>query len=199
MTLGFGPPHRYRLQKRDDKGIEIGDELRDLWPEVPTFDTLIDNYMKKLKEIISNAPQATVGTLRQDADSLKNSFLRPLAERNSYKELRLEPKMDEMALELKTHHDQVAAVAKPDRPVSYLPSLPLQMLIVEKAAAEQKAVTKRACIVFHIGSENIGSVLLEESGELGFYTEIEETVKMFATMAESLYESASPKPSPAPA
>jgi hypothetical protein len=48
------------------------------------------------------------------------------------------------------------------------------------------ATRQRAALVFHVGSENIASKLME-NGELGFYTEIDSVVSMFCTTAESLH------------
>ena len=66
--------------------------------------------------------------------------------------------------------------------MKYIQSIPLQLIAVERENGGN------ACLVFHVGTENIRAAKLDEKGGPGFYSEIAGVISMFTTVAESLYE-----------
>jgi hypothetical protein len=97
-----------------------------------------------------------------------------------------------VADEIMSLHEAVARKASGTKPITYVDSIPLQILIVEKGDPSPLAFGKKACVVFHVGTGNIETHVLED-GETGFYTEVDSLVDMFETMAESLWEAGQPK------
>jgi len=180
MTLGIGPPHAYRHATLESGSRTIEDEIRELCPLCPKFEDMVDQMRDNLKRIVKTAEQSTIVCL--DQGSLEEVFLKRLANRPSY--TALVSKLPDVALKVRQYHKEVENEAN-RRPVRYLTSLPLQLLILDKRGEPRR----RGALVFHVGSENI-EAKLQEDGELGFYTEIDQIVEMFATMAESLYETA---------
>lgn len=190
MTLGIGPPHKYRNATPQAPSGSIDAELKVLWPECTGFDDLIDGIGRELRRIVADPKEPAAEGEPQnstivclDQSQLRRVFLDRLALRPSYAQLK--DQIDTVSAKVKTSHDQVAQSANqasPKRPVRYLSSLPLQLLIVDKNEEPQR----RAALVFHVGSENLAA----QQSEIGFYSEIDQVVDMFATMAESLYQTA---------
>ncbi|MBS4052863.1 MAG: hypothetical protein KGZ69_16910 [Methylomonas sp.] len=179
MTLGFGPPHKFRnsLQGR------ISVELKRLHPEVPEFSKMIEEINEMLGELLKTSPNATIVCLKQDKDTLVKNFLHPLAERKYYEELG--NKIDKTADEIIALHEKVEGNVNANRPVKYLESIPLQLVCVDRKEGGQE------CLVFHVGTENIHATKLDRNGELGFCSRIGGVISMFTTVAETYYEDAS--------
>jgi hypothetical protein len=187
MTFGFGPPHRYRICKSTQvaeskvSDLTIDDQLNMKWPGLK-FETMIDECKDLLGNIIEQSRDPVLVCLRHDKMFLTDHFLAKLCQRESYQTLCAH--VDEVADEIIRRHKAVEEKIPPEvKPLSYVDSIPLQILIVEK-----DALGKKGCVVFHVGTSNIETKTLER-GETGFYTEVDSVVDMFETMAQSLWES----------
>lgn len=193
MTLGLGPPHLYRQTENGN----IDEQVRSYAPHdsvakieedmkksgVKTFfEQMIEGITTQLSKVAGEAKKAKIVCLEQTDEMLKKKFINPLSKRESYKGMR--ENIDTVVENIITRHNKVAALVDEKNPVKYLDSIPLQFMILEKDG-------RRACLVFHVGTENIATTRLE-GGELGFYTEIDQVIEMFVGIAESLYEAALP-------
>lgn len=187
MTLGIGPPHRFRHASSGRPSGSIERDLKEAGSNTTDFNEVILRLNLNLMRVVETAAHPTIVCL--DRSRLRGAFLEKLATRASY--AALSRNIDKVEAEIKTLHDSVEAkAANKPRPVRYLSTLPLQLLIVDKGGAEPGRPARRAALVFHVGSENLDATLLED-GELGFYTEVDQVVDMFDTMAKSLYQTAS--------
>jgi len=183
MTLGLGPPHRYRNRPNREALGSIEADLKRVRPDLPAFDKFLENLHDSLMEVVENSPESHIVCL--DQAMLSKVFLERLARRPSYH--LLADDIADVSAEIKKAHEAIEKRSSSE--VRYLTSLPLQLLIVESADWAPSGVRPRAALVFHVGSENVASALMED-GELGFYTEIDSVVTMFANLAESLYQKA---------
>ncbi len=174
MTLGLGPPHKYRISKTPPTGLRLQQSERRLQDEKSAESFSIEKAQDPVLVCLTN-----------DRDVLKEKFLAKLAKRSSYSTLL--PDMEKVVLEIMSLHHELAKKAPANRPIKYVDSIPLQILIVERGDSSPLAVAKKACVVFHVGTGNIETHVLED-GETGFYTEVDSVVEMFETMAESLWE-----------
>jgi hypothetical protein len=210
MTFGMGPPHRYRVRptsakkdvpeslpktatKADDVAITIDRVLHGKWKDLPPFDEMILELHEMLGSVIEEAIDPVLVCLKHDKKVLMENFLSKLAKRTSYQTLLAQ--LDAVADEIMSLHNAVAKKAKGTKPIVYADSIPLQILIVEKNDPSPLAFGKKACVVFHVGTGNIETTLMED-GETGFYTELDSLVEMFQTMAESLWEAGQVGPAP---
>jgi hypothetical protein len=214
MTLGLGPPHRHRrvlpraapsVRELEaaieslDGSLSIDEVFQRRWPnrEELRIEKVIDVMHERLGQLLEHAPNPVVVCLPQDVDALRDRFLVKLARRRNYATLKGtdtdHPLITELAEEIYELHRTVQD-RKPDR-VRTLDSIPLQMLIVE--LKPELGHNKKACLVFHVGTDNIGTTQ-QENGESGFYTEVDNIVDVFQTMADSLFEAATEAPSMEP-
>ncbi|MGI8990908.1 MAG: hypothetical protein ACR2I2_15190 [Bryobacteraceae bacterium] len=207
MTFGLGPPHRYRIrklpvdvaarqrrpgaspEKLEKSTITIDDLIHAKWKELPLFDKMIDRLHERLGEIIEHAKDPVLVCLTHDKKALMENFLSKLSRRSSYSSLATQ--VDVVADEIIRLHKAVEKKVTESKPVTYVNSIPLQILIVEKGGPSPLVMGKKACVVFHVGTANIETYLLED-GETGFYTEVESLVEMFEQMAESLWDAGRP-------
>jgi hypothetical protein len=208
MTLGLGPPHKYRISKAPalsrslrprpihgkvgEGSYTMDDLFSNKWKakSLPKFEKMIEELHEMLGGIVEIAHEPVVVCLTNNKRTLKEKFLNKLIKRTSYETL--EPDIDKVAAEIMDLHNKLAGKAPEGKPIRYVDSIPLQILIVERENAPL-ALGKRACVVFHVGTGNIQTDVLED-GETGFYTEVDSVVEMFETMAESLWEAGSPTP-----
>jgi hypothetical protein len=181
MTLGLGPPHRYRNRQDETTIGSIEADLKRVRPDLPTFDEFLNNMHNKLIEVIQQAPESTIVCL--DQSLLSSVFLERLARRHSYQALA--HNIGRICGEIRAAHEEVEQKSK--NKIRYLTSLPLQLLIVDSPEWAPGAARSRVALVFHVGSENVASAVMDDDGELGFYTEVDSLVSMFANLAESLY------------
>lgn len=210
MTLGLGPPHRYRVRGEQRTGtllgeivaaqvanggveLEIDEEFKRRWPgRQLQIDKLIEVFHTRLTELLQAAPRAVVVCLpHDDGYTLEKNFLTPLASRANYARLKGEDLIQALAAEMRGMHKKVEHYVKGG--VGYLDSIPLQMLIVEKK--ENLGHSKKACLVFHVGTDNLDTPQ-QDNGEVGFYSEVDSIVEVFQTTAESLREAARRRAAP---
>jgi hypothetical protein len=210
MTLGLGPPHRYRVRGEqrtgtllgeivaaqvatDVVGLEIDEEFTRRWPgRQLQIDKLIEVFHTRLTKLLQAAPRAVVVCLpHDDGCTLEKNFLTPLASRANYARLKGEVLIKGLAAEMRAMHKRVEEHVKGG--VGYLESIPLQMLIVEKK--ESQGHSKKACLVFHVGTDNLDTPQ-QHNGEVGFYSEVDSIVEVFETTAESLREAARRRAAP---
>jgi hypothetical protein len=214
MTLGLGPPHKYRLSKwpatsrrvqrseassADDENpatCNIDELFKLKWKgtePAPSIDKMIKDLHETLGLVVEKAQDPVVVCLTNDKDALEEKFLAKLARRGSYSTLKLE--MNKVIDEIMKLHRALETKVPANKPIKYVDSIPLQILIVERGDALPMSVNKKACVVFHVGTGNIETQTLE-NGETGFYTEVDSVVEMFETMAESLWEAGVIDPGP---
>lgn len=206
MTLGLGPPHKYRMSRwpANNRRVQTSnggsaddanqptctiDELFKLkWKgkePAPSIDKMITDLHQALGLAVEKAHEPVVVCLTNDREALEKKFLGKLAKRRSYSTLKSE--MDNVIGEIIKLHRALAEKVPANKPIKYIDSIPLQILIVERGDALPMSVNRKACVVFHVGTGNIETGVLED-GETGFYTEVDSVVEMFETMAESLWE-----------
>jgi len=186
MTLAVGPPHRYRQTAVEGGGYKTIDQLiRQVSDETPSFNDMIQQMWRKFEELLKTDSDPFLVCLDPTPEVLKGKFLEGLSTRTSYESLRQD--LDKVAVEIAEGHKRIASgLAKPHR-MRFVDNIPFQILVVEKGVP-----ARRCCLVFHVGTANIGTDIVEK-GELGFYTEVDEVVDMFVNHVESLWESADPK------
>ena len=211
MTLGLGPPHRYRVRGGQKTGttlgeivaanapsdgaeLEIDEEFKRRWPgRQLQIDRLIEVFHSRLHDLLIAAPRAVVVCLpHDDGCTLEKNFLTPLASRVNYAKLKDKKELiEQLATEMRRLHKAIEQDVKCG--VGYLDSIPLQMLIIEKK--ENQGYSKKACLVFHVGTDNLDTPQ-QDDGEVGFYTEVDSIVEVFQTTAESLREAARRRAAP---
>lgn len=186
MTLGIGVPHRFRTRKLKDDTLETIDDLIQRKSNgLLTLDTMCEEIRNKLGDLIQHTDDPFVVCLKHDQEVLRDKFVGRLVQRKSY--TGLTDQINEVVAEIAELHNQVASRTEKQERIRYDDSIPMQLLIVEK----DNEVGKRACVVFHVGTSNIQTLLLED-GEHGFYTEVDQVVEMFDQTAQSLWEAAKP-------
>jgi hypothetical protein len=205
MTLGFGAPHVHRRVRRlhdkhtsasaltdtavlESPDFSIDEVFSNRWSHRPELriEALVKTVHERLKLLLTHAPRATVVCLPHDLNTLKVRFLNKLAQRQNYRSLRDNDALIQVVAEkVQTLHEEVARCVKSG--VGYLESIPMQLLIVEQK--EEFGHDRKACLVFHVGTDNIAT-RQQENGETGVYSEVDNIVEVFQTMAESLRDAA---------
>ena len=176
LTLGFGPAHCIPSVEK------IWDTKKKKNSQGLSFAQMASKFNEELGAVLGGAgsgSNVTVVVLKTEL--LRERFLEPLYETAEYKQhLEQEPdhldKVEKEILEL--HEKGVAKAAASSHGVSYLENIPLQVLVTD---IKKRDGVKRACVVFHVGTENVGSGAVR-----GFYSELPFLCEMFSDFAESL-------------
>nr|VFK50903.1 MAG: hypothetical protein BECKTC1821D_GA0114238_11236 [Candidatus Kentron sp. TC] len=177
LTLAFGVPHDipYIQRKWKDKGNK------------KPFEEVCNDFNQKLTAMLAGQPrEGCIVTLEENR--IEDDFLRPLYSREGYKEhLDDWEKPDDFFPTkrelLVSYHDRVCRTAEAGcgNKITYTDKIPIQVLAV---GLKDTNPSKKACVVFYVGTQNIGSI--RPNRAIGFYTELPDMCDMFTDFAESL-------------
>nr|VFK41876.1 MAG: hypothetical protein BECKSD772F_GA0070984_110713 [Candidatus Kentron sp. SD]VFK47785.1 MAG: hypothetical protein BECKSD772E_GA0070983_110513 [Candidatus Kentron sp. SD] len=177
LTLAFGIPHntQYIQKKWEDKGNK------------GSLEDVCNAFNRKLTAMLGGQPrEGCIVTLEESR--IEDDFLRPLYSREGYKEeLSDWEKPDDFFSRRKellvTYHKKVcnAAEAGCGSKITFTDKIPIQVLAV---GLKDTNPSKKACVVFHVGTQNIASI--KPNRAIGFYTELPDMCDMFTDFAESL-------------
>ena len=211
MTLGFGPAHnirdvreewdkKYNSEQNFTKTIEsfyrsFGSIIGGL-PYKKCLVVLKKEYLmsKFIKPLYSSSKHKEHKEYKEYKDSIckdknKDSFFETIKQQiDNIKEG--EEIHDFEQIYLSNLEEQVGKlhdVIMKDSSPHYVNTIPLQLIVTD---IEVNGYEKRACVVFHVGTENVGSGKVQ-----GFYSELPSICEMFVNFAESLAAGSSDKKS----
>jgi hypothetical protein len=172
FTLGIGPAHAIPANI---------DEWRSKYPAERSFDAMTGNIHDNLGAILGGARSCCIVILSESL--VDGKFITPLyAVTNTNQAYRAFCSQHLNHLdEVKTMINKLAISIKRRsgaHPIVEVTNVPLQLIVAD---VRKDGILKRACVVFHVGTENIGSGAVQ-----GFYSELPNICEMFRNFCESL-------------
>ena len=172
LTLGIGPAHAIKANI---------DEWQSKYPTEKTFRAMIDNIHGNLGATLGGARSRCIVILSETL--VESKFITPLygdANPNAAYRNHCEMNPDHLH-RMKQWLNQLATETKQTlggyRPIE-ISNIPLQLIVVD---VKKDGILKRACVVFHVGTENIGYGAVQ-----GIYSELPNLCEIFQNFCESL-------------
>lgn len=172
LTPGIGPPHDIPANR---------EEWRSQYRVEKDFEAMIESIHNNLRAIVGGARTCRIVVLSEHL--VEDKLIKPLYaadnpnraywDHATANPAHLDGVRSRLAILSGAIRKQAVA-----HPITDVSNIPLQLIVAD---VSKNGVSKRACVVFHVGTENIGSGAVQ-----GFYSELPGICEMFRTFTESL-------------
>jgi hypothetical protein len=169
FTLGIGPVHD--VEEIRSKWKELDSDIQDY----NSFAEMYEQINANLKKAFKSAKSAYISCLKKE--SLDSGFIHPLHQ-SKYR-ISIE-ESNNLLEKINKFHNSVETVIESNRDIKkikYIDTLPIQVFMTEIL---KDGGSKFAVVVFHVGTQNIGSKVL------GFYSEAQNICELFGDYVESI-------------